>query len=70
MGLLAPEKAGIAVVLSHHKASGLPNHGKVVKTLARIEEAARQQLGLSDEALVIGAAYYAAPSVVPFQPAP
>ncbi len=35
--------AGIPVVLSHHKASGVANHGKVVKTLARIAEAAREQ---------------------------
>jgi hypothetical protein len=30
-----------------------------------LEDEARQRLGLSDEALAIGAAYYAAPSVVP-----
>ena len=30
-----------------------------------LEDAARQRLGLSDEGLAIGAAYYAAPSVVP-----
>lgn len=30
-----------------------------------LEDAARQRLGLSEEALAIGAAYYAAPSVVP-----
>lgn len=36
-------RGGIGVVLSHHKAVGKPHHGKVVKTLARIEEAARQQ---------------------------
>jgi len=36
-------RAGIDVVLSHHKASGLPNHGKVRGTLARIAEAACHQ---------------------------
>ena len=41
-------RAGIGVVLSHHKAAGKPYHGKVVKTLARIEEAAKQQAVVLD----------------------
>lgn len=36
-------RAGIGVVLSHHKASGVKNHGKVARTLARIDEAAKTQ---------------------------
>jgi N-acyl-D-amino-acid deacylase len=39
--------AGIPVVISHHKASGTPNHGLVRDTLKLIEEARRtQKLGL------------------------
>jgi N-acyl-D-amino-acid deacylase len=36
-------RAGIEVVLSHHKASGLPNHGKVKQSLAKVAEAAKTQ---------------------------
>src|SRR3546814_146507 len=36
-------RADVPVVISHHKASGTPNHGKVAKTLLRIAEAAKQQ---------------------------
>jgi len=36
-------RAGIEVVLSHHKASGLPNHGKVKLSLAKVAEAAKTQ---------------------------
>ncbi|MET4699960.1 N-acyl-D-amino-acid deacylase [Constrictibacter sp. MBR-5] len=36
-------RAEVPVVISHHKASGLPNHGKVEKTLLRIAEAAKSQ---------------------------
>jgi hypothetical protein len=44
----------------------LPGAVGLLRCPARmLEDAARQRLGASDEALVIGAAYYAAPSVVP-----
>ncbi len=36
-------RADVPVVISHHKASGTPNHGKVAKTLLRIAEAAKTQ---------------------------
>ncbi len=36
-------RAAIAVVLSHHKASGKASHGKVARTLPRIAEAAKTQ---------------------------
>ena len=36
-------RAGIGVVLSHHKAVGVQNHGKVAKTLDMIAEAAKRQ---------------------------
>jgi N-acyl-D-amino-acid deacylase len=39
--------AGVPVVISHHKASGTPNHGLVVDTLKLIDEARKSQaLGL------------------------
>jgi N-acyl-D-amino-acid deacylase len=39
--------AGIPVVISHHKATGIPNHGMVETSLKLIEEARkRQRLGL------------------------
>ena len=39
--------AGIPVVISHHKASGTPNHGLVRDTLKLIDEARKtQKLGL------------------------
>ena len=41
------ERARIGVILSHHKASGAANHGKVETTLRNIEAAsARQHVGL------------------------
>ena len=36
-------RAGIEVVLSHHKASGVANHGKVKQSLAKVAEAAKSQ---------------------------
>jgi N-acyl-D-amino-acid deacylase len=39
--------AGVPIVISHHKATGIPNHGMVKQSLALIEEARkRQRLGL------------------------
>ncbi len=35
--------AGLPVVLSHHKATGKPNHGKTARTLKHIDEARRRQ---------------------------
>jgi N-acyl-D-amino-acid deacylase len=41
------KSAGVPVVISHHKASGTPNHGKVAETLQLIDEARKSQaLGL------------------------
>jgi N-acyl-D-amino-acid deacylase len=41
------KKAGIPVIISHHKCSGQANHGRSVETLARIDQArAEQPLGL------------------------
>ena len=37
------QRAGLPVVLSHHKASGKSNHGKVSLSLARITDAAKRQ---------------------------
>ncbi|MSO77549.1 MAG: D-aminoacylase [Alphaproteobacteria bacterium] len=37
------ERAGLPVVLSHHKASGKANHGKVSLSLAKIDAAAKRQ---------------------------
>lgn len=36
-------EGGLAVVLSHHKATGRPNFGKVRKSLAQVDAAARSQ---------------------------
>ena len=36
-------RAGLAVVLSHHKAMGAPNHGKTARSLPMIDAAARRQ---------------------------
>ncbi|MGE4219516.1 MAG: amidohydrolase family protein [Alphaproteobacteria bacterium] len=36
-------RAGVGIVLSHHKASGRKNHGKVAGTLAMVAEAAKTQ---------------------------
>ena len=44
---MALSAADIPVVISHHKASGTPNHGLVKKTLVLIDEARKtQKLGL------------------------
>ncbi len=36
-------RAGVAVVLSHHKASGVANHGKTARSLPMVEAAAAEQ---------------------------
>jgi N-acyl-D-amino-acid deacylase len=40
-------QAGIAVQISHHKASGRPNHGKVRETLARLQDERAQGLDIT-----------------------
>ncbi len=41
------QAADVPVVISHHKATGIPNHGRVTETLELIKEARkRQKLGL------------------------